>query len=235
LVAYFGVLPTEASSGVDRDGQPRCPRRWVLSRRGNDLVRRYLWMAALSAARHNPAVRALYARVVAKHPGHKAVAVGHAMRKLLHMAFAVWKTGRPFDPGHYAWQAPAHVEISDNALSPEGPASDNPVSPKGRAAGPKPGNEPARAGVTAACADNLAQTPAPGEGTYVDFAHLRRQLPPARVLDQLGLSGRLRGRGAQRRGPCPLHRGDARGRTSAPTWTRTSSSASTRSAAARGT
>jgi DNA primase len=32
-------------------------------------------------------------------------------------------------------------------------------------------------------------------------------------LDQLGLSPRLRGRGAQRRGACPLHRGDARGRT----------------------
>jgi hypothetical protein len=33
------------------------------------------------------------------------------------------------------------------------------------------------------------------------------------VLDQLGLSARLRGRGAQQRGACPLHRGDARGRT----------------------
>ena len=32
-------------------------------------------------------------------------------------------------------------------------------------------------------------------------------------LHQLGLSAQLRGRGPQRRGPCPLHRGDARGRT----------------------
>lgn len=38
-----------------------------MSKRGNDLVRRYLWMAALSAVRHNPAVRALYLRAVAKH------------------------------------------------------------------------------------------------------------------------------------------------------------------------
>jgi len=51
LVAYFGVLPIEVASGVDRDGQARAPRRWVMSRRGNDLVRRYLWMAALSALR----------------------------------------------------------------------------------------------------------------------------------------------------------------------------------------
>ena len=35
-------------------------------------------------------------------------------------------------------------------------------------------------------------------GLAVDFAHLKRQLPIARVLDQLSL--RLRGRGPQRRG-----------------------------------
>jgi len=34
-----------------------------------------------------------------------------------------------------------------------------------------------------------------------------------RLLDQLGLSARLRGNGPQRRGACPLHRGDGRGRT----------------------
>src|SRR5262249_18066036 len=103
LVAYFGVLPIEASRGVDRDGQPRGPRRHVLSRRGNDLGRRYLWMAALSAVRCNPAVRAVYARVVARHPQRKASAIGHAMRKLLHLAFALWKSGRPFDRDHYPW------------------------------------------------------------------------------------------------------------------------------------
>jgi hypothetical protein len=110
LVAYFGILPIEASSGVDRDGTPRGPKRFVMSRRGNDLVRRYLWMAALSAIRCNPAARALYARVVAKHPDQKAIAVGHVMRKLLHLAFAIWKTNQPFDEKHYPWQAPAHVE-----------------------------------------------------------------------------------------------------------------------------
>ena len=112
LVAYFGVMPHEAASGVDRDGQARSPRRWVMSRRGNDLVRRYLWMAALSAIRFNPAVRALYARVAAKHPDHKAIAVGHAMRKLLHLVFAICKSGRPFQPDWYPWQTPAHVETS---------------------------------------------------------------------------------------------------------------------------
>src|SRR5262249_56982557 len=82
LVAYFGALPIEMSSGIDREGQARGARRYVMSKRGNDLVRRYLWMAALSAVQCNPAVRALYRRVVAKHPEHKAIAIGHAMRKL---------------------------------------------------------------------------------------------------------------------------------------------------------
>src|SRR5204862_6054616 len=106
----------EVTSGVDRDGQPRGPRRLVMSRRGNDLVRRYLWMAALSAVRFNPAVRALYRRVVAKHPDHKAIAIGHAMRKLLHLAFAVWKTDKPFDPEHHPWEGPPPTgEISETA------------------------------------------------------------------------------------------------------------------------
>jgi DNA primase len=47
----------------------------------------------------------------------------------------------------------------------------------------------------------------------VDFAHVKAQLSLTQVLDQLGLLPRLRGKGPQRRGPCPLHRGDGRGRT----------------------
>src|SRR5262249_42863163 len=47
LVAYFGTLPIEVSSGVDRQGQPRGQKRYVMSRRGNDLLGRYLWLAAL--------------------------------------------------------------------------------------------------------------------------------------------------------------------------------------------
>jgi transposase len=204
LVAYFGAMPVEASSGVDRAGQPRGPRRYVMSKRGNDLVRRYLWMAALSAIRYNPAVRALYLRVVARNPNRKAVVVGHAMRKLLHLVFAVWQTGKPFDPTRYP---PLVAEVSsDNALSlePDGEKED-------QAAGLTRTAEPAPAEVTAACADSVADTT--GGGTAVDFGHVKRQLPLARVLEQLGLSGRLQGKGPQRRCACPIHRGDGRGRT----------------------
>ena len=48
---------------------------------------------------------------------------------------------------------------------------------------------------------------------FLDFAHVKRQLPLVRVLDQLGLTGKLRGRGPQRRCACPIHRGDGRGTT----------------------
>ena len=48
---------------------------------------------------------------------------------------------------------------------------------------------------------------------WLDFTHLRRQLPLARVLEHLGLLSSLRGRGAQRRGPCPVHASVAKGRT----------------------
>ena len=68
--------------------------------------------------------------------------------------------------------------------------------------------------VTAACTDTVAETELVGESTAVDFAHRKRQLSRAQVLEQLGLSARLRGKGPQRRGPCPLHdRGRAKARS----------------------
>jgi transposase len=210
LVAFFGVLPIEVGSGVDRDGQARGPRRYVMSRRGNDLVRRYLWMAALSGIRYNPAVRALFARVAAKNPQRKAVALGHAMRKLLHLVFAVWKTDKPFDPQHYPWQTPAHVEESNDSTQEDSSLLE---AQQDQTAGHKRSAEPARKVVTAAWTDTVAQEQFSDDGCAIDFAHLKRQLPIACVLDQLGLSSRLRGSGPQRRCTCPIHRGDARGRT----------------------
>jgi len=60
-----------------------------------------------------------------------------------------------------------------------------------------------------------APTPVAVAGPWIDFAHLKAQLPLARVLEHLGLWGELRGTASQRRGPCPLHRqeGPSPGRT----------------------
>src|SRR5262245_27561826 len=158
LVNYFGVLPVEASSGVERDGTPRGPKRYRMSPRGNDLVRRYLWMAALSAARHNPACRALYGRVRAKHPDRPSIAIGHVMRKPVHLAFAVWKTGKPFDPTHYPWEKSNPSTCVD--------ASTTEVQAAGHTL-----DEPAGSVVTATCAATVAD-PGPagdGSGVWLDF------------------------------------------------------------------
>jgi transposase len=215
LVKYFGTMPIEISSGIDRDGQARGPKRFVMTARGNDLVRRYLWMAALSAIRFNPAVRALYARVVAKHPDRKAIAVGHAMRKLLHLVFAIWKSGKPFDATHYDWDRPAHVTpLAPGGRGDGGEGDGAPGSPEAApAAGLRSGAGPVRQEVTAADAEIVSPGESPSDSLALDFAHLKRQLPLARVLDHLGLASRLKGAGPQRRGPCPIHRGDGRGRT----------------------
>jgi hypothetical protein len=167
-------------------------------------------MAALSAVRCNPAVRALYRRLVAKHPRRKAVAIGHALRKLLHLAFALWKSDRPFDPQHYPGEgmAPQTNESAEAPLPPPAPAAATE-----QAAGHKPESKPAGSVVTAACPPTVAAPGPVDEGTFVDFAHVKGQLPLARVLEHLGLASRLRGSGPQRRGVCPLHRGDGRGRT----------------------
>src|SRR5262249_14021909 len=210
LVAYFGFLPIEAASGVDRDGQPRGPKRYVMSRRGNDLVRRYLWMAGLCAVQHNPAVRALYARVVAKHPDKKAIAIGHAMRKLLHLAFAGGKTRKPFDPQHYPGGEKSEAHSQESA---DEKGSDMAMSQEEQTASLKSPAQPVRKEVAAACPATIAETPLAGEGVFIDFTHLKKQLTMAQVLDQLGSLARLKGSGPQRKGPCPLHRGDGRGRT----------------------
>ena len=88
-----------------------------MSRKGNDLVRAYLWNAARVAIRHNPAIRALYRRLRAK--GKRGdVAMGHCMRKLLHLVFAVWKTDRPFDENHFPWEEPGDAQSSTTAPPP---------------------------------------------------------------------------------------------------------------------
>jgi len=151
----------------------------------------------------------------ATHPQRKAIAIGHAMRKLLHLVFAIGKSGQPFDATHDPWGTPAQGagEARDIGMSLNAATSNIPAAPEEQAAGHKRTVEPARKVVTAACTDTVSESDAVGEGTAIDFGHLKQQLPLARGLDHLGLTGRLRGTGPQRRCTCPIHRGDARGRT----------------------
>jgi hypothetical protein len=158
--------------------------------------------------RFHPAVRALSARVVRRPPEHKAIAIGHARRKLVHLAFAVWKSRKPFDPPHDPWETPAHRDGAAGSREPDtassGPerATDLARSAEDQAAGHHPETTPESSVVTAAQAE-----------PFVDCAHRKQQLSRQRVLEQLGLAARLRDPGLPQRGPCPLHRGDGRGRS----------------------
>lgn len=200
LVSYFGVFPETNSSGVDKDGRPKPGRPTHMSRKGNDLVRKYLWNAAKSASLHNPAVSSLYGRLRAR--GKRGdVALGHCMRKLLHLVFAIWTTGRPFDPQHFPWAnaelAPADKKTAGHNKQGTGPER------KVVTAVPStitPDVPPHNSSVPTAHADAL---PATAEG--IDFAALRAQVSMEQVLTHLGCVHQLHGPGPQKRGPCPLH------------------------------
>ncbi len=91
LAAYAGLTPRERTSGSSVHRQPR------LAKTGNSRLRRALYMPAIVALRHNPAVRALADRLRSRGK-RPMVIVGAAMRKLLHLIYGVLKSGRPFDP-----------------------------------------------------------------------------------------------------------------------------------------
>ena len=92
VAAYAGLTPRNNRSGTMR-AQTR------LSKTGNARVRKALFMPAMVAKRHNPVVRSFCQRL-AQHGKNKMQLVGAAMRKLIHIAFGVLKSGKPFDPNH---------------------------------------------------------------------------------------------------------------------------------------
>lgn len=94
LAAYAGLTPRHVQSGASI----RRPTR--LSKTGNTRLRTAFYMPALVAKRHNPLVADLVARLEARGKA-KMVIIGAIMRKLLHLAFGVLRTGKPFDPNHH--------------------------------------------------------------------------------------------------------------------------------------
>jgi len=125
------------------------------------------------------------------------------MRKLLHLVFAVWKTGKPFDRDHYPWEpsAPADTAVADKKTAghnqdkgPEGSvvtAATSTITP------PPPADK-------AVSGPPPLATPVSAAGG-IDYAALRSQISMEQVLAQLGCLTRLKGSGVQRRGPCPIH------------------------------
>lgn len=89
--AFVGLVPREGRSGSSVRKKPR------LCKVGASSVRKALFFPALAALRHNPIAIALRARLHARGK-HKMVIVGAVMRKLIHLAYGVLKTGQPFRP-----------------------------------------------------------------------------------------------------------------------------------------
>jgi transposase len=90
LAAFAGLNPTTRESGTWKG-------RRCLSKIGHATLRAKLYMPAVVAQRYNPSIKALVDRLLAKGKP-RPLALGAAMRKLLHIAWGVIRSGKPFDP-----------------------------------------------------------------------------------------------------------------------------------------
>jgi transposase len=89
LVAYSGLDPRPNDSGTKR-GRRR------LSKKGPPLLRRQMYLAGFAAS-HSKALKPLYQSIRAK--GFATTAALMILgRKLLRVAFAIWKGNEVFDP-----------------------------------------------------------------------------------------------------------------------------------------
>jgi transposase len=91
VAAYAGLVPRERQSGSSVRGRTR------LSKIGNARLRRALYFPAITALRCSPFFQA-WAEGLFKRGKSKMSVICAVMRKLVHLAYGVLKTGKPFDP-----------------------------------------------------------------------------------------------------------------------------------------
>jgi transposase len=93
LAAYAGLTPRNFFSGSS------VRKKSILTKTGNANLRKILYLPAISAKRWNPIVKVFCERLLRS--GHRPMEViAAAMRKLLHIAYGILKSGRPFDPNY---------------------------------------------------------------------------------------------------------------------------------------
>ena len=88
--SYFGLAPTETTSGTTINGSRQ------ITKMGNPLVRKKLYMCSLQASRYNTSCINLYQRLLAKGKPKKLALIAVA-NKLLKIVFAIAKSGLPYD------------------------------------------------------------------------------------------------------------------------------------------
>jgi transposase len=91
VAAYAGLVPRERQSGTSLRGRTR------LSKIGNARLRRALYFPAITALRCSPFFQA-WAKGLQERGKCKMSVICAVMRKLVHVAYGVLKTGKPFDP-----------------------------------------------------------------------------------------------------------------------------------------
>ncbi len=90
LAAYVGLNPAVRESG-------KWKGKTTISKLGHALLRAKLYWPAVTASRHNPPIKRLVDRLVARGKP-RMLAITAAMRKLLHIAWGVVRSGKPSDP-----------------------------------------------------------------------------------------------------------------------------------------
>ncbi len=93
LAAHAGLTPCERTSGTSVHGKTR------LSCTGNSRLRKALYMPAVVSMRYNPLLKAFSERLLDRGKA-KMQAIGAIMRKLVHLAFGILKSQKPFDPNY---------------------------------------------------------------------------------------------------------------------------------------
>ena len=91
VVAFAGLNPRHRQSGSSVRGKT------AISKIGHASIRAALYMPAISAKRFNPLLRPFVERLQQRGVAEMEIVVA-VMRKLLHLAFGVLKSGQPFDP-----------------------------------------------------------------------------------------------------------------------------------------
>ncbi len=90
LCSYVGITPTIRQSGSSVRGRSR------ISKVGNKKLRNLLFLCAFSACKHNKGCREVYERIVNKGKSKKLALIA-VSNKLLKQAFAIAKSGIPYD------------------------------------------------------------------------------------------------------------------------------------------
>ena len=95
VAAYAGLTPSERESGTSVKGRPR------LSKIGSSRLRKLLYMPAMVAIRYNPILSEFANRLKRKGKTGKVI-ISAVMRKMIHIAYGVIKSGQPFAPDYQA-------------------------------------------------------------------------------------------------------------------------------------